>query len=66
MKNEVTEEMLRYAADVCGKYREVRTLGAEAENAWKQSLTLMEEAKYSGEREMYEREAAKGFEVKWS
>lgn len=63
MKQEVTAEMLRYAADVCGKYREVRTLGTEAETAWKQSLALMEEAKYSGEREMYEREAAEELEA---
>lgn len=38
MEREATEEMLRYTAEVCGKYREIKMLAEEAEAAWKQSL----------------------------
>ena len=62
MEREATEEMLRYTAEVCGKYREIKMLAEEAEAAWKQSLALMAESKYPSEKEMYEREAAEELE----
>ena len=62
MEREVTEEMLRYTVEVCGKYREIKMLAEEAEAAWKQSLALMAESKYPSEKEMYEREAAEELE----
>ena len=50
MEREATEEMLRYTAEVCGKYREIKMLAEEAEAAWKQSLALMAESKYPSEK----------------
>lgn len=62
MEREATEEMLRYTAEVCGKYREIKMLAEEAEAAWKQSLGTDGGIKVPSEKEMYEREAAEELE----
>ena len=50
MEREATEEMIRYTAEVCGKYREIKMLAEEAETAWKQSLALMAESSIKRKR----------------
>ena len=58
MKNEVTDEMLAFTAEVCRKYEQVKTMAEGAETSWKQNLEMAATSKYPGEKEMYDQQAA--------
>lgn len=55
--NAVSEEMIQYATEVCGKYSTIKTLAEEAEISWKQNIEMAETSKYPAERAMYVQQA---------
>lgn len=55
--NAVSEEMIQYATEVCGKYSTIKTLAEEAEASWKQNIEMAETSKYPAERAMYVQQA---------
>ena len=61
MRNEATEEMLVFTTEVCWKYEQVKTIVEGAEASWKQNLEMAATSKYSGEKEMYDQQAAEDF-----
>lgn len=60
MANEVADEMIQYATDVCRKYNQIRTLAEDAEAAWRRNLEMVAESKYPVEEDMYKQEAEEG------
>ena len=60
MANEVSDEMIQYATDVCRKYNQIRTLAEDAEAAWRRNLEMVSESKYPVEEDMYKQEAEEG------
>lgn len=58
MKNDATGEMLAFTTEVCRKYEQVKTIAEGAEASWKQNLEMVATAKYPGEKEMYDQQAA--------
>lgn len=58
MRNEATEEMLDFATEVCRNYSQTKTLLEEAEASWRRNLEMAATSKYTGEKEMYDQQAA--------
>ena len=53
----VSEEMIRYATEVCRKYSTIKTLAEESETSWKQNVEMAETSKYPAEKAMYVQQA---------